>query len=75
MSGKKKKKSVAAFCPHLKNLSEAKCKSNGRIYLVGETSRQPKIDSIYHMVISNHSYQVYSETEQVEKKEIQYVHF
>lgn len=40
-------KDVAAFCPCLiKNLPEAKFKSNDLISLVEDISRQPNIDSV-----------------------------
>ena len=46
-------KKVAAFGPCLKSLPEAKVKSFGLILLVEEISKQPSIDSVVWLLVSN----------------------
>ena len=47
-------KKVAAFCPCLKSLPEAKMKSFGLIPLAEEISKQPSLDC--YVVTSVHAY-------------------
>jgi hypothetical protein len=65
-----------ASLPHLKNLSEAKLKSNGLISLAEAISKQHKIESMNWLLwLWMTALQIYNEKEQMGWKEIHNVLF
>ena len=65
-------KSVAAFCPCLKSLPEAKLKSYGLTALAEDISKQPSIDCVAWLLKAS-LMQIYTEKEQAGQGKIQSV--